>query len=328
MIDSEWPSSCDAVEMFRTAISLRSACCGGMLLVGGVFVVAPHPRPCGKCASCVDVKNFKPWTGFGDREVRLFAAACARRDSGWADLRDPAVAAAVEAAEMFADGSLSVTRLTTENAKLHAKDVYPPYSSMVESLLLHSPSHRVEFALRTMGDDSTRLKLTADALRDIAGNIFNPVVLPADRRWLTDRVRFLAEDAYRHRPDGSGALSRLTLAALADAMEEDGCPPEVERSAQVSVVITPSPEGWRVHTFPAYGDPSFAYTNLRLEKVRKWAAEEYGVKRFCSSNRTRCESGLGVRKFKIPNEVLTHLRSPGPHFRGCRVVDLLTGRRS
>lgn len=155
--------------------------------------------------------------------------------------------------------------------------------------------------------------VAAALLREIVGNPFRPIDF--DAAWRTETVLSLAQAAYNHscpnrccdpvpwggcsdcrgsgrRPDGT--LDPERLAVLADALEEAGCPMEV---------ACPACEGRR--------------EVLRLDAA---GSLDWEVCR-------NCLSGPGVigvyATGRVPHPLLGHLRGPGPHVRGCWVLDLV-----
>lgn len=180
----------------------------------------------------------------------------------------------------------------------------------------------------------------ANILREIVGSPYKPMALPLHRRcwkcgdvavvtsrqathcycgiwsddppfcpWLTPTVLSLAAAAYSERQAG-GTLDPLTLCALADALEEAGCPSEeiAERPSgawlcrqceSAAILKTRHHNGGTINWFwcPRH----------------EWLGEDYsGVK--------------GMRTVRTLHPILAHLRSPGPHYRGCHVLDLILGK--
>ena len=158
----------------------------------------------------------------------------------------------------------------------------------------------------------------AAILRDIVGNPFRPWVRELDesspgsvvwrgkilsvgmargegvsvlrRAWLTPDVLVLAEAAYSERqPDGT--LDPLRLAILADALEEAGCPTEETVVEQ------------------------YEYCNAFM-----YGCEEFDAMDTCT------HKVKGERRIRRANFLLNHLRSPGPHWRGCWAIDLVLGK--
>lgn len=172
------------------------------------------------------------------------------------------------------------------------------------------------------------LRPPAHLLRDICGNPYRPVVLPAspnckigcprsrdlpdpdhelprvcgecgyywECHWLTPEVFFLAQAAYEERDEETGHLDPVRLAILADALEEAGCPGmKCERCGGVGQHHVSLADGGII---------------CRDGVVRSGWRE-------CPN--CRCN---GV----VAHPLLAHLRSPGPHVRGCWAVDLVLGR--
>ena len=167
----------------------------------------------------------------------------------------------------------------------------------------------------------------ADLLRCIVGNPFRPLPDVSFLQFAGAPLRRMAEVCYAERvpgvcercggegdvlihPEGipfSQSLASLepcpvcagtgrtglvldpdNLAVLADALEEAGCPAEVECSCQK-------------------GDhPGHVWTGIMPALWKTCPV---------------CD-GTG----RVPNPLLQHLRSPGPHVRGCWAIDLLTGK--
>jgi hypothetical protein len=139
-------------------------------------------------------------------------------------------------------------------------------------------------------------------LRDVFGNPWRPTMLCESGKlhnvrddtiavwtnWLTSDVVALAHAAYDERLD-DGKLDNDRLAVLSDALEEAGCPTD-EECARCSG------HGW-------------------LGKIRHVAA-----------SKTRPCDAPGCRTGRVPHRILDHLRSPGPHYRGCWAVDTIIGK--
>jgi hypothetical protein len=160
----------------------------------------------------------------GDRKVRLFFCACARL--AW-DILDDVCRKAVEAAERFADGKLTLPRLRArENAawtlvprgeekgaevcaiKIAWQSAYHPPEADPATFL-----RRAGRAMRRRNHRATLVTL----LRDVFGNPFRP--LTADPSWLSWRdgtVQNLAATIYDEQ-----AFERMPI--LGDALEEAGC---------------------------------------------------------------------------------------------------------
>jgi hypothetical protein len=261
-----------------------------------------------------------------DRKLRLFACACCR--DIWPLLTDARSRQAIEVAEDFADGKEGVTPGVLQRACDEALDVdHAPFPR-----LLGDPRGAATAAswcasrdaydaacgvLRHLPDGRHQ----AGILRDIIGNPWRPVALPPGpaarcKCWgystfgkpvpamacpscqgkgtipgpspvLTPTVLSLAQAAYEERQE-DGTLDPARLAVLSDALKEAGLACQQCKGCN----------GERGH--PLYSRDS---------------GESYMMP--CRD----CE-GAGV----LPHPVLAHLRSPGPHVRGCWAVDLMLGK--
>ena len=196
-----------------------------------------------------------------DRKLRLFACACARQSRHLLD--DQRSRTAVEVTEKYADGlatkeelvaARNAARNATENTAWDtAWDTawytawYTAWSASwaaardaARAAARAAARDAARDAARAAARDAARAK-QANLLRDIFGNPFRQVQLVvchcgacvqprrqhhngpcARRRMLTPTVRQLTQAAYDHRqPDGS--LDPVSLAAVADSLEEAGC---------------------------------------------------------------------------------------------------------
>ena len=276
-------------------------------------------------------RDLGPARGSG-RKLRLVACAIFRASVGgttWSAWSSTAI----ESAEKFADGTMTFRELQALHAEI-------PDNLIGEFLLRQNAQDAAESILRhhlpgshadASGDaDAWQL---ADILRDIVGNPFRPVVLPqgelarcrtcagsgelttshrfdcydCDGRgtrqepcpWLTPLVVSLAQGAYDNRLP-SGQLDPEQLAVLSDALEDAGCPTQVE---------CPVCNGKRaVRRLDAAG-------SLDDDLCENCLSSVVGI-----GNIGRYATG------KVPHPLLAHLRSPGPHWRGCWAVDLLLGK--
>jgi hypothetical protein len=145
-----------------------------------------------------------------DRELRLFACACYRRQ--WDSLPD---AHAREAAERYADGLV-----TREELKAARVGSHPAAWHLTGKSGGVAAWDVVEDAFLDLAWDRRALEglaPLADLLRDIIGNPFEPVSLaPAWLAWNDGTVRKLAEAVYQERRFGD-------LPVVADALEDAGC---------------------------------------------------------------------------------------------------------
>jgi len=241
-----------------------------------------------------------------DRKLRLFACACCR--AVWHLLTDERSQHAVEVAERYADGLATQEELIAawkaawDVASAAASDVASAAAWSTASAAAWSTAWWTARAAANAVARAAAWGAQAALLRDIAGNPFRPVVV--DLAWLTPTVVTLASAAYEERltekacPERwcagtgmvgpSGTLDPVRLAILADALEEAGCAEEDCTAC--------GGHGWT-------GEISLV--------SERWART------------TVCESCKGTGRC---NPLLIHLRSPGPHVRGCWAVDLVLGK--
>jgi hypothetical protein len=198
----------------------------------------------------------------GERKRRLFACACCRQV--WNSLVLKSVRRGVEAAELYADGSVTDEELNAAySAALRAfrraleRRVGDPASHTTLHLMALAvdaayghPGHPFQAGQvgEVVKDDSLKAVSLA-LLRCVVGNPFRSVTISPI--CLTPQVVALALATYDERELPAGTLDLARLAVLADALEEAGC---------------------------------------------------------------------------TDADILGHLRGPGPHARGCWVVDLLLGK--
>jgi hypothetical protein len=140
------------------------------------------------------------------RKVRLLGCACVR--TVWGRLKDARSRAAVEAAELLADGLLSPEEVEDARARGYAaalgKRPWPPYSA-TETLIRDGLG----------GCRPASRRQRCEFLRDLFGPLpFREVRI--DRAWLTDPVLSISRRAYDDR-------DFTALPILADALEEAGC---------------------------------------------------------------------------------------------------------
>jgi hypothetical protein len=188
--------------------------------------------------------------------------------------------------------------------------------------------------------------MAANFLREIVGNPRRPVTLcgmerkpfhnqhahvdknggfwleaecPACAQFRTPTVLAIAGDIYDRR-----AFEEMPV--LSDALEEAGLADSYE---EIDVRVSGYNHQWRV--FRVTGEavyPILHEARTFMDAVR-WADRELRAKLW----KTRVSDGTstspicwGRGKLRVPNPILEHLRSPGPHCRGCHVLDMLTGR--
>jgi hypothetical protein len=175
-----------------------------------------------------------------DRKLRLFAVACVRRV--WRLVGRERSRWAVGIAELVADEKLGGDSLGRAYANAgtapwpadteaeHEAVVAARYTARAAAgtAARRAAAHVVR-ALRLSNGDTNDAEATATRevlglLRCVFGNPFRE---PADEpSWLTPDIRLMARVAYdsRLREGQGGALRPFEVAALADALEEVGCP--------------------------------------------------------------------------------------------------------
>jgi hypothetical protein len=321
MTEQEWLASEDPAAMLRLVSGRRSNCCGCLWVDNGDETVslAGGQRCCRLC------DNSSPLAGYSQvataRQLRLFACAT------WRDRRNPnaRLLAAIEEAERDADGS--VTSCIHDH-----RDVTVANPSVMQASVC-----AVSHATVPTTEGHTTPARTAAVMRDIVGNPFRPakwlckcgraVVVREWRNWFrccdcgemqpcmaAGNVRRLADAVYSDCHRASGHLDSVGLAAVADALEEAGCPAEEDPPKTL-------------HKCPHCGNPgrhcSICYGTSKvlaacgtcLDKKRIWTGMD-GMKWY----------PCGVCPKPTPHPLLAHLRSPGPHVRGCWAIDLVIGK--
>ncbi len=289
-----------------------------------------------------------------DRRLRLFAVGYTRLshpNGHWegSEHHDKAV---YEYAEQLAEGKSPINIMD-----------YTPYCQGLASLV-HDSAEQCAIEVASYTLDGWSSKQEADVLRDVVGNPFRPLRLlrksladdgrcscscadkcPLGRggsqlrcttgelkhnnvvlagEWLTPEVLSLAEAAYEERsgrkcekcvggwiscvsagikcPDchgigriEDGTLDNDRLGVLSDVLEEAGCPVEEP---------CPIDHEWKGVKIRDGFDA--------VQAMIDWDKRQ---------KECRCK-GTG----RLPNPLLAHLRSPGPHVRGCHVLDALLGK--
>lgn len=227
-----------------------------------------------------------------DRKLRLFACACWRHL--WAKPEELAEAAAVEA---FVDGDGPLLEIPAH--------------------WVNQPSAASAASDAAQGVWSNGARLGAAFLREIVGNPFRPAAI--DRRWLTPAVLSLAAAAYDERGRrclacnkwtdckwcnstrriDDGSLDGARLAVLSDALEEAG---------------------------HENGECVKCRGSGKVRCCGRWmySCAELGVECDCKDTKF-CDACPG-RGFVDAGSLVGHLRSPGPHVKGCWAVDLLLGK--
>jgi hypothetical protein len=161
------------------------------------------------CADPAPMLDFLRMSGAAsDRKLRLFAVGCSRRVWDWLDAVGRA---AVEVAEMYADGQASADQLRV--ARLACKFAG---GSAAWYAAASNPAVAARNAALSAQAVPAEHAAQAALLRDIVGIPFRgeTVIGP----WGAGTVRDIAESVYAERD-----FSRPRLAALAEALERAGC---------------------------------------------------------------------------------------------------------
>lgn len=231
-----------------------------------------------------------------DRKLRLFAVACCRQV--WHLLTDECSRKAVEVAERFADGEATVEALVfARDAAWDAvrESAWDAVGDAARDAAREAAKTTARDAAKTAAKDAA-WDIQVAMLREIIGNPFRPSSI--ESAWLTPTVIALAQTAYDERSLPDGNLDTDTLAVLADALEEAGCPDETCSRCRGNKVVA-----WVAGS---------AQIDIPDEK-----GLQPRMRHFCP----KC-----VGSGRTLNPILTHLRSRGPHVRGCWVLDLILGK--
>lgn len=247
---------------------------------------------------------------------------------------------AVEVAERYADVDVNEAVRNSEwNRVLNANRDNPhrtPWVTVLPESCLEDPiniSRLVQRAERSGIMPATQTTL----LRCIVDNPFRPVTLPKSRRckkcgWdgsgpnrkycdrpqtFDGKVPHLWIETCSWLTHNDGAVVKLAtviyqdrqwdlMPILADALEEAGCEGERCPKCHGSGTYTVQVQNAALSAANGYGSAT-TYTEWR------------GC-RHCGGDHDRKGTG------RVPHSILAHLRGPGPHARGCWVLDLLLGK--
>jgi hypothetical protein len=255
-----------------------------------------------------------------NRKLRFFACGCCRQV--WDRLTDPRSRQAVEVAERYADGEATEEEFTAAQNDVDQafRDLGNPTRTwsverkawwIVRSCLL-GPRQAVMEAtkMELEGSPATQAAL----LRCLFGNPWRPVTVAHDgwkdpkskiiADWrLEEKTVFWKSDWKRLLVWNGGTVPLLAraiyaerrwedLPILADALIEAGCPEE-ERCRHCEA------SGYHRYADFADGTPNY-------------------------SDSAPC--GWCGGDGRVPHPLLPHLRGPGPHAKGCWVVDLILGK--
>ena len=200
-------------------------------------------------ARCTDPQPMLEYVAgrVSSRKLTLWACACWRRlfaSLAWSwrwrerlgrDRR------AVEAAELHADGLISLDRLNEirDGSGFEISDSDSPEKALAWAACLASGDQSgsggrncvrtaavLAACVGLVGDSepATEAEAQADLLREVVGDPFRPIkVEPAWLAWNDGTVRHLAGAAYERRLLPLGTLDEDLLGVLADALEDSGC---------------------------------------------------------------------------------------------------------
>jgi hypothetical protein len=165
-----------------------------------------------------------------NRKLRLFAVACCRQL--WRQVKDQRHREAIQAAEDFADGAISLKNLAAARSAAWASApglkggltlvLQAARAVTAESAGLAARQVQRAVVSALARDNKPEIKRwQCGVFREIMGNPFRPAMLA--RAWLTDTVLSLAQTAYFERLLPVGHLDPHLLGVLGDALEEAGC---------------------------------------------------------------------------------------------------------
>lgn len=261
-----------------------------------------------------------------DRKLRLFACAVERiawrtiRLSGMTDEYIEEAPIAISLLERMADGE-------------NVEDAIRPLVWAGWHIFIKDAKIAARWAVEMEEVDNEQ---KANILREIIGNPIQPVILPLEEvavpveakhvvhpfahvaakqgalfrkvkrcPWRTAQVMELATTAYQEIVDGIIDPQRLLV--LADALEEAGVPSEEDRVIKVR----------------CRGEVQ-GHGNKGLGYYKYWRCRSCGNKCTIAPQEAdgRCHIMVSVTE-RHPHQLLAHLRSKGPHYRGCWVIDTL-----
>jgi hypothetical protein len=181
-----------------------------------------------------------------DRKLRLFAVACCRRI--WRHIKEKRCRRAIEVAERFADGKVSIEKLSAADIIASEAACFPPSgiddsAAMAWNVGRFVATQDKDFASwcayyakeafrweTCAGHDpdeaaATERRVQSHLLRCIFGNPFHMslAISAAVRNWNDGTVRRIAEGIDQERWMPEGTLDTGRLAILADALLDAGC---------------------------------------------------------------------------------------------------------
>jgi hypothetical protein len=252
-----------------------------------------------------------------ERKFRLFGCACCRRiwDLLPSDLNRQAVRAIEEhpesvSGEQYPEGVFShpvlseairaSSRVEGEHVRSPAywavKDLGRSYYKMTPRESSFHVAHRAASSAIAVRPRQAEAAAQAALLRCIFGNPF--ARMKVKRAWITPTVRSLARAAYDDRALPSGELDRPTLAVLADALLDAGCTDTELLNHCRGLGRCPVCLGTGKKTVKLFTSPRHGRQPLSEDRVPCLTCEGRG-----------------------------HRPGAGDHVLGCRVVDLLLGKK-
>lgn len=235
------------------------------------------------------------------RQLRLFACACCRQV--WRLLTDERSRKAVMVAEQFADSTATPSERRMASLAAGAASPEGPGAGAMACFCLGDMPAGAVAAIQNAPALSLQPTYAA-LLCEIFGNPWRRIILPpaeylrhdglemrstpilSRHRYELPHILALATAAYQERTD-DGSLDPVRLAILSDALEEAGC------------------NGERCDECKGDG--------------RIWVDIPPVVPHWNGCHDCDC---AGV----VSHPLVAHLRSPGPHVRGCWALDLLLSR--
>jgi len=239
--------------------------------------------------------------GCSKRKLRLFACACFRRNAaGIPEQQKVAVAC-----EAWAEGGERPVPKAWDTSFI----IYDPDAVHAATRIARTTSRAEANLLREIVGNPFRRWMPAKW--EFTGRVKGATDIFYEPGWFTPTALSIAQAAYDelrgpcpcvyarrygadcqrcHGTGNEGTLDPFRLSLLADALEEAGCP-----AGEEGVEVTEYCNAFM------YGCEEFDAMDTCTHKVKK------------------------EKKVFTPNPLLAHLRSPGPHVRGCWVVDLVLG---